>query len=248
MISTPSCTSSALESPPRRISAHPRIALSGVRNSCESTARNSSLLRLAFFDLLAGGLFALEQGGGLLLGQGALGDFALQLGIDLAQLGRAFLHPELEIGFGLFEYFLNVFALDGVPDGLGEQGAVDAALDQIILRSFPHRGDRERLVVRAGQNDHRQVGGGQAPAGQRFQARAVRQAQVEQHNMEGGAGRQGSGFGQGGGVGEHEVLAASGIRQVFPHQTGVAGIVLDEQQADGRAFDHENKLRSNLRS
>ena len=36
--------------------------------------------------------------------------------------------------------------------------------DEIILGTFPHGGHRERLVVRAGQDDDRQVWGDDLPA------------------------------------------------------------------------------------
>ena len=47
MAASPSARSSASTLPERRILAQPTMALSGVRSSCDSVARNSSFMRLA---------------------------------------------------------------------------------------------------------------------------------------------------------------------------------------------------------
>ena len=77
---------------------------------------------------------------------------------------------------------LNQLAFDGVADRLDEQAAVDAALDEIILRSLAHGCDCERLVIAEPVRTMTgRVGAASfLPAGEGFQALAVGQAQVEQ--------------------------------------------------------------------
>ena len=79
-------------------------------------------------DLCTGQLFALEQFRRLLLRQCPVRNFALQPGIDLAQLGCPLLYAQFQPVFRLSQVLLHEFPLDGIPDRLHKHGSVDAPL------------------------------------------------------------------------------------------------------------------------
>ena len=76
---------------------------------------------------------------------------------------------------------LERLALGRVGDRAPDRGAVDAALDEVVLRALLHRLDREQLVLKAAQDHDRHVGRGGPQLHQRLEAARVRQREVEQH-------------------------------------------------------------------
>ena len=81
----------------------------------------------------------------------------------------------------VLELHLVALALDRVLHRAQQQLAVEAALDEVVLRPALHRGERERLVVVAGEHDDRHRGRVRVDLGEGLQAMAVGQRQVEQH-------------------------------------------------------------------
>ena len=125
----------------------------------------------------------------------------------------------------------SALALHRVGDRAADRGAVDATLDQVVLRALLHGLDREQLVLKAAQDHDRHVGRGGPQLHQRLEAARVRQREVEQHAV-GALGHQlvrASVSVRD--VGELELRAR--LRQQLLHEAGVAGVVLDQQDREG---------------
>ena len=93
------------------------------------------------------------------------------------------MHALFQISFRAPQVLLGELAFDGVTNGLEQQFAVDPPFDQIILRPFANRRNCQRFVIRAGEDDDRQRGGGKLPAGESFQAKTIGQAEIEEHHV-----------------------------------------------------------------
>ena len=129
-------------------------------------------------------------------------------------------------------------ALDGVAHGPGQRGAVDEVLDQVVLRTDPHRVGAELLVAQAREHEHGRAVGVEQPA-QALEAVGVGQRQVEQHAVDGLRVVQ-RGLGVGERLGALEVDGEVGVGEVLGDQDGVGVVVLDEQhpQRGGRVRLH----------
>jgi hypothetical protein len=75
-------------------------------------------------------------------------------------------------------------AFDGVARRAGQQRAADLALDQVVLGAGLDRRHRRVDVVETGEGDQREVRQRGAKTLQRLEADAVRQAEVEQHDVD----------------------------------------------------------------
>ena len=115
--------------------------------------------------------------------------------------------------------------LDRVPDHAVQHRPVDLALDQVVLRSGPHRLLAEVLARLPGQHDDGRLGLDAQQLPQPLQALRVGQAQVEQH-----AGRvrdQRGGLAEGPGPLHHD--RGVHLQQELLDEQGVAVVVFDEQ-------------------
>ena len=126
------------------------------------------------------------------------------------------------------ELFLVAFALDGILHRAQQQFPVDLALDEVILRAALDRGQCQRLVVGAGEDDDGDFGRMRVDLGERLEAQAVGQRQVEQHEGDIAAGKRLETAREAVGVLEPE-SGGRLLQEHFPDQAGVARVVLDQQ-------------------
>jgi hypothetical protein len=123
-------------------------------------------------------------------------------------------------------------ALDGVEDRAAQPVAVDAALDEVVLRARGDGLDPALHVPVAGQDEVRDARLGGAQALERAEAGGVREAEVEQHAV-GRVGRQRVDR-----RGQRAHVADIDARVLLLQQLGdeerVALVVLDEQEPQRR--------------
>jgi len=116
-----------------------------------------------------------------------------------------------------------------------EELPVDLALDEIVLRAALHREERERLVVVAREHDDRHLGRVRVHLREGLEALAVRQRQVQEHEL-GGLERQ------------HLEPARQPVGAGEPERRG--GIfpqhLLDEAGVRRVVLDEEDRLRGGL--
>jgi hypothetical protein len=140
-------------------------------------------------------------------------------------------------GFGGFlggkQFGLELLAHDGVADGALHQRPVRLTLDQEILRALFDRGHREVAVVEPGQHDDRLHRRRLLHAPDGIETVTVGQGQVEQDHIAGMAGHPVTGAAQGLDMIQYEAVVA-GIAKGFADQSGIGGIVFDQQDADFR--------------
>src|SRR5258708_36382436 len=99
-------------------------------------------------------------------------------------------------GLGVAEGFFGLLALKGVLDGAQQQAAIERALDQVVLRAFAHRADRQFLVIGGAQHQNRGAGSGDQNAGKGVVAEAVFKVQIEQNDIETDSREQGHRLGK----------------------------------------------------
>ena len=123
---------------------------------------------------------------------------------------------------------LRALALDGVAQRAGEQLAVDAALDQVVLGSLLQRLDGDAEVVAPGDDDDRQLRREQLQPLDRLEAVGVGEAQVDEDTA-------GPGKALPGGLEPVDVLQleepVGGVVEHERDQPCIAGVVLDEEDA-----------------
>ena len=133
----------------------------------------------------------------------------------------------------LLAHAVGLAALDGVEDRAPEAVAVDAALDEVVLRAGGDRLDAALVVAVAGEDEMGDVRRRLAQALERVQAARVGQPEVEQDAVEGLRAQ------------EVEALVER-LRAAYLHrrgllaqqlgdQEGVAVVILDQQHANGVA-------------
>ena len=121
--------------------------------------------------------------------------------------------------------FLGLAAHDRVPDHAVQHGPGDLALDQVVLRSGPHRLLAEVLARLPGEHDDGRLGLDAQQLPQPLQALRVGQAQIEQHA--GHLRHEGRGLAEGAGPLHHDRSVY--LRQELLREQGVAVVVFDEQ-------------------
>ena len=123
---------------------------------------------------------------------------------------------------------LGLLALDGVPDGAGEQAAVALAFDQVVLGSPLHRLQREPLVSEAAQDDDWHAGSGLADRRDGLETAGVREVQIEKDRIEIDLGETAQCLAELRNV--HEIEGDSlSLREHLADQARVARVVLHEQ-------------------
>src|SRR4051812_45035887 len=98
-------------------------------------------------------------------------------------------HAEGSFGFGPFDnalcpFLLDVLALNGVAQRTGEAGAIEVALDQVILGSHANRAHRKRLISQAAQYHDGRARRLAAELDECFDSLAIWQRQVEQNDAD----------------------------------------------------------------
>ncbi len=112
------------------------------------------------------------------------------------------------------------------------QSAADASLDQVILGPFADGFRRQRLVVHARQHNHWQMGRRGNEVFQRGDPATIGQAEIDQHDVEGGDPQAIDGIGHRLHVRHVEWLR--GPCQRISQQPRVARIIFDQQNAKRR--------------
>ena len=126
---------------------------------------------------------------------------------------------------------LGALALDRVAHRLGQRLGVDVVLVEVVLRAGLHGLQRDLLVVEAGEHDDRDLGRGGAQPAHAVDAGGVRQRQVEQDEVGEAARDRLDRVAEPRDARDHRGLG--GLAQHLLHQPPVAGVVLDQQHADG---------------
>jgi hypothetical protein len=125
----------------------------------------------------------------------------------------------------------RALALDRVADRSSQDGAVHLSLDEEILRPLLYHPNRETIVAQAREHDDGHVGGQVGDCGKRPVALAVGQREIDEHDVD----RR---------VPEtreralepihplHRVRGGRDVAQQLENQSGVPGIVFDEEHLD----------------
>jgi hypothetical protein len=79
---------------------------------------------------------------------------------------------------------LQPLTFDGVAHRSQNRTAIDLTLDQIVLRHVVHRVDGDRLVGESAEDNNRRRRRHGVQAIERFEARAVGQREIEQHEVD----------------------------------------------------------------
>ena len=111
-----------------------------------------------------------------------------------------------------------------------QHDAIRLALDQIVLGPFPHRGEGHGLIIEAGQDHERNLGGLGVGLDEGVQAAAVRQAQVQQDQVDLAPVQSLQPRRE---LGDPIDLEAGvlGFRQHLSDEPGIAGIVLHQEDS-----------------
>ena len=174
-----------------------------------------------------------EDGGG-----GGVGELNQAVSVDDDQAVRVG-RDDAKAGLGRLEVRRQAMTLDRVAHRTDQHVAGRLGLHQVILGPVLDRADRELGVVQTGQHDDRGVRRGAVDRAKRVEPRAVRQGQIEQHEIEGlamhGVHRVVEAFD----VGQRE-LGRPDVDQRFGQQARVRGVVLDEEDTDRRVRHEAN--------
>src|SRR3954452_5459767 len=117
-----------------------------------------------------------------------------------------------------------------------DRSAFELAFYQKILRTGLHRGDGEIRIVEAGQDDQRHHLHMRADTGDGAESLAVGQRQVQQYHVESPDGKLIAGVAQRSGISDAESISL--FHQEFADQTGIARVVLDQEDPDGPLLGH----------
>ena len=124
-------------------------------------------------------------------------------------------------------------ALDRVPNRAGQKIGICLALDEVVLGAAVHGPGREQLVPQAGEDDDRDLGRAGVDGGKGLDPPAVGQRQVQQHDIDAAALDALKRCPE-----PIDVLDLVGVPQAvgerLPNQAGVPGVVLDQEDLDGR--------------
>ncbi len=141
------------------------------------------------------------------------------------------LHGEAQLLLAEAQRLVGGPSFDGVAHGARHQRTSRLALGEVVLRAAPHGLQRELLIGETGEEDDGQAGSGRPHPLEGLDALAVGQGEVEQHGVERLAGRDPlEPLGEGLHPLWHE--ACTGFGQQFADEPRIAGIVLDEEDAE----------------
>ena len=129
----------------------------------------------------------------------------------------------------LLAHVVGLAALDGVEDRAAQAVAVDAALDQVVLRACGHRLDAALDVAVAGEHEVGDVRHRPRAALQRAEAARVGQPEVEQHAVDRLGAQQLERLGER--PHAQDVERRLFLAQQLADQERIALVVLDEEEA-----------------
>ena len=165
------------------------------------------------------------------LAEALIGEGEALLQILLENILRQMLDQRMVKRLRANEPFLGLPSFDGVADGAAQPVTIEPAFHQIILRSFAHRADGERLVVGTAEHDHGQVRHGALHGLKCLQPFAVREGQISENDVEPALLEMVQSVGKPFSLRDRERRSGH-LAQQLPQQAGVRGIILDEQDMD----------------
>ena len=153
-------------------------------------------------------------------------------GLQVNKNGQA-----VQQGIELFPFnlqgYLSLFALGGIADGAQQQIGVSSIFKKIILGSLPDRGEAQGFIGQAGQDHEGHLGGLGMSLDEGVQPLAVRQAQIQQYQVDPSLAQAFQPIGKPGHPLDGKTLPP-GVGQHFPNQAGVARIIFNQQDLHGR--------------
>jgi hypothetical protein len=138
---------------------------------------------------------------------------------------------EVQPAFALAQPARQTVPCDRVTERAREQFGLSASFDKIVLGSVFDRLHGKRVVGVPGQNDDRQVADGAAEGVQSCQPGGIRQAEIQQDNVE-RLDRQAANPVSQVGCRLHPKGSSCRIVQRFLHDTNVVRVILDHQDVD----------------
>ena len=203
-------------------------ALDGAANAMDVFLSVGPELRTPGFEENPGKAIDVAKGSTKVVGHGIAEGF--EFAVRGLEFGRALADALLELFVEAADLLVDAFAGDGVADGAGEDAAVDVEFGDVVLGAILDHFEGHCFVAETGEDDDGDRGSLGAGLVEGFLAFGIGKAEIEKNGVDAAGGETAESGGEALGNFNVEGLALC-FGERFLNQTGVAGIVLDEENA-----------------